>query len=138
VVGWYTIGAAPTPADVAIHEQFVNANEAGPSFFVLFNPDIPEGTKTLPFSVYEAALEGESSTGKFVRLDCGIETGEAERIAVDGVTKDGSGEADQTGEVASLTMQRNAIAMLYDRALVLLKYVSGVVDGELREAVCMS
>lgn len=34
-------------------------------------------------------------------------------------------------EVSSLTMQRNAIAMLYDRALVLLKYVSGVVDGEL-------
>lgn len=29
-------------------------------------------------------------------------------------------------------MQRNAIAMLYDRAVVLLKYVSGVVDGELR------
>lgn len=75
----------------------MNANESGPSFFVLFNPDIPEGAKTLPFSVYEAALEGESSTGKFVRLECGIETGEAERIAVDGVTKDGSGEADQTG-----------------------------------------
>lgn len=28
-------------------------------------------------------------------------------------------------------MQRNAIAMLYDRALVLLKYVSGVADGEI-------
>ncbi|BEI99517.1 hypothetical protein CcaverHIS631_0405600 [Cutaneotrichosporon cavernicola] len=129
VVGWYTIGAAPTPGDVAIHEQFINANESGPSFFVLFNPDIPDGAKTLPFSVYEAALEGESSAGKFVRLECGIETGEAERIAVDGVIKDASGEADQTGEVTSLTMQRNAIAMLYDRALVLLKYVSGVVDG---------
>ncbi|BEI91744.1 uncharacterized protein CcaverHIS019_0405640 [Cutaneotrichosporon cavernicola] len=132
VVGWYTIGAAPTPGDVAIHEQFINANESGPSFFVLFNPDIPDGAKTLPFSVYEAALEGESSAGKFVRLECGIETGEAERIAVDGVIKDASGEADQTGEVTSLTMQRNAIAMLYDRALVLLKYVSGVVDGWLQ------
>ncbi|GMK59317.1 hypothetical protein CspeluHIS016_0703320 [Cutaneotrichosporon spelunceum] len=129
VVGWYTIGAAPTPADVAIHEQFMNANESGPSFFVLFNPDIPDGVKTLPFSVYEAALEGESTAGKFVRLECGIETGEAERIAVDAVSKDASGEADQTGEVPSLTMQRNAIAMLYDRALVLLKYVSGVADG---------
>lgn len=125
----------------------MNANESGPSFFVLFNPDIPQNTKVLPFSVYESALpEGDQDSdkeGKFVQLDCGIETGEAERIAVDGVTKDGSGEIDQSGgksfrrvraddaEVASLTMQGNAIAMLYDRALVLLRYVSGVVDGEL-------
>lgn len=78
----------------------MNANESGPSFFVLFNPDIPQNTKELPFTVYEAALpEGDESDkeGKFVKLECGIETGEAERIAVDGVTKDGSGEIDQSG-----------------------------------------
>lgn len=43
-------------------------------------------------------------------------------------------EGELTAEVTSLTMQRNAIAMLYDRALVLLKYVSDVVDGELHRS----
>lgn len=33
-------------------------------------------------------------------------------------------------EISSLTMQRNAIAMLYDRVVVLVKYIQGVIDGE--------
>lgn len=69
--------------------------------FVLFNPHIADDAKHLPFTAYEAALPegdaGERADGKFVQLESGIETGEAERIAVDGVTKEASGETDQTG-----------------------------------------
>jgi len=144
VLGWYTIGTAPTPDDVDIHAQ-IAAADTGPSIFVVFNPDIPEGAQSLPFTVYESALEGEgsSSAGRFVQLECGVETGEAERIAVDGITKEVGGDGDETGrkfqargladivlEISSLTMQRNAISMLYDRVVVLVKYLQGVIDGE--------
>lgn len=96
VVGWYSIGGAPTAADVAIHAQVV-ASDAGPSIFALFNPDIPDDTQVLPFTVYESALTEGGEGGKFVQLECGVETGEAERIAVDGVTKEVGGDGDTSG-----------------------------------------
>jgi COP9 signalosome complex subunit 6 len=51
----------------------------------------------LPLKVYEAATEGDESGTKFAELVYGIETGEAERIAVDGVSRgtddDSAGES---------------------------------------------
>lgn len=38
---------------------------------------------------------------------------------------------------ASLGLQRNAIAMLHDRVLVILKYISGVVDGKVGTSLLM-
>lgn len=70
----------------------------------MFDPTPSPGSQTLPLKVYEAALaEGgkeSESEGKFVELEYGIETGEAERIAVDGVSTGamaGGGE-DTSGE----------------------------------------
>lgn len=45
--------------------------------------------------MYEAALESRDENGKFVQLEYGIETGEAERIAVDGVSRGGMGQSDE-------------------------------------------
>jgi COP9 signalosome complex subunit 6 len=52
--------------------------------FLLFGTDESAG---LPLKVYEAAIEGEEGGIKFAELVYGIETGEAERIAVDGVSR---------------------------------------------------
>lgn len=41
----------------------------------------------LPLKVYEAAIEGDEGNAQFAELAYGIETGEAERIAVDGVSR---------------------------------------------------
>lgn len=48
-------------------------------------------------TVYESSLdeppsEGMSGRGKFVKLEYGVESGEAERIAVDGVSRGMSGD----------------------------------------------
>lgn len=66
---------------------------------MLFDADIADDAKQLPFTVYESALpEGdEKAESKFVQLESEIETGEAERVAVDGVTKEAAGESDPTG-----------------------------------------
>jgi COP9 signalosome complex subunit 6 len=96
----------------------------------------------LPLKVYEAARAGEDSIDKFAELPYGIETGEAERIAVDGVSRgtdsDSAGRSSLgwvavwrlTGAVvSSLTTQRNAIRMLHERIAVLLQYVLGVINS---------
>nr|XP_018259028.1 uncharacterized protein I303_08571 [Kwoniella dejecticola CBS 10117]OBR81186.1 hypothetical protein I303_08571 [Kwoniella dejecticola CBS 10117] len=129
VVGWYTVGASPALEDVTLHQQFAELIET--PIFLLFNPDHPATSQALPVTIYEAALaEGgkDSATeGKFVELAYGIETGEAERIAVDGVSRGGmGGEGEEM--VANLTTQRNAIRMLYERVTVLLQYITAVLN----------
>lgn len=74
-------------------------NDGATTVFLVYNPSIPEDAQQLPFTVYESALsEGDADQqNKFIQLECGVETGEAERIAVDGITMEGSGDADPTG-----------------------------------------
>lgn len=106
--------------------------------FLLFGTDDASG---LPLKVYEAAIEGEEGNVKFAELGYGIETGEAERIAVDGVsrgTSDDSAGRSSTFDrscsaeqlvVSNLTTQRNAIRMLHERIVVLLQYVTSVINS---------
>lgn len=66
--------------------------------FLLFHPS-STSNQDLPVTIYESALaegsnDGESA-GKFVELEYGIETGEAERIAVDGVSRGDMGGGDE-------------------------------------------
>lgn len=100
----------------------------------------------LPLKVYEATNEGDDGIAKFAELIYGIETGEAERIAVDGVSR--GTDDDSAGEpfpltldsfigvklivsvVSNLTTQRNAIRMLHERIVVLLQYVMAIVNSE--------
>ncbi|WWC91356.1 uncharacterized protein L201_006299 [Kwoniella dendrophila CBS 6074] len=131
VVGWYSVGEQPSPEDVNFHQQFTQIIDT--PIFLLFNPNHPSDSQALPVAIYEAALaEGgkdETIEGKFVELAYGIETGEAERIAVDGVTRGGmGGEGEESTVVANLTTQRNAIRMLYERVAVLLQYITGVIN----------
>lgn len=131
-----------------MHTKISALADASPLLFLLFSPEAADLGKQLPFSVYESALteSTEQDEGKFVPLDVGIEAGEAERIAVDDVANENAGDGDPTGgeciclaqelmprsEIASLTRQRNAIAMLYDRVRVIQAYVSGVIAGKLK------
>lgn len=63
------------------------------------------GSQELPVVIFEASsLEGQASTSAihgFSGVDYGIETGEAERIAVDGVAKGDMGQAED--EARALT-----------------------------------
>lgn len=97
VIGWYSIGKEPSSDDVSLHAQFVSSIET--PIFLLFDPSPASDSQALPLKIYESATvtdtTGETSEeGKFVELEYGIETGEAERIAVDGVAKGGTGEED--------------------------------------------
>ncbi|ORY29165.1 hypothetical protein BCR39DRAFT_533045 [Naematelia encephala] len=132
IIGWYSVGSEPNADDVALHQQFTSLIDT--PVFLLFDPTPSSAQEIaeLPIKVYEAALaelgKESEAEGKFVELEFEIETGEAERIAVDGVSRGGIGSGGDENAIGSLTTQRNAIRMLYERVLVLLRYITAVMD----------
>jgi len=70
--------------------------------FLLFDPSPSPTAQDLPIKIYESALSESAAEDRdpketFVQLAYGVETGEAERIAVDGVSRGGQGEDDESG-----------------------------------------
>ncbi|KAF8307468.1 hypothetical protein DL93DRAFT_2088011 [Clavulina sp. PMI_390] len=127
IIGWYTVAAQPTPAHILLHDQFLNHAPA-PLFLILSPQSIVTGGQKLPIMVYEPIQEMKEGSARtvFIEVPEKIETGEAERIAVDWTAKGGEGSS----SLASyLQTQRSAIKMLYERIKILVDYVAGVVAG---------
>ncbi|RIB24156.1 COP9 signalosome complex subunit 6A [Gigaspora rosea] len=123
-LGWYTMGPYPTEADIEIHKQMMEFNES--PLFLQMNPFEMVTSKNLPITVYESIIdiiEGQAHT-LFIKSQYKIETGEAERIAVDHVAHTTLGEGGEGSSlIAHLTTQRNAIQMLHTRIKLLHNYL---------------
>ncbi|KAI9336530.1 maintenance of mitochondrial structure and function-domain-containing protein [Obelidium mucronatum] len=130
LLGWYSVGAQPTEADLAVHKQILEHNES--PLFIQLNPIINPVAKELPLAVYESVvdLDNGGNVLKFAKSKYKIETGEAERIALDHVARVSNAETDRGSSlVANLTGQRNAIKMLHARVQILRAYVRDVDNG---------
>ena len=103
-------------------------------------------SQTLPFKAYEPTVEirDRKSRSVFIEVPYSVETGEAERIAVDWTARGGGGgtsrESSCTGQCSRsnrtlslveshLQTQRAAVKMLHERLLVLVQYVTDVIAG---------
>ncbi|KAM0751508.1 COP9 signalosome subunit 6 [Meredithblackwellia eburnea MCA 4105] len=134
-LGWYSIGDAPSEQDISIHKQFFEYNET-PLFLQLSrssttaSQSTSNNNKDLPVSIYESVIElvDNEATVALVKASYEIETGEAERVAVDHVSKTSatSGDDSQSGLIANLSTQRNAIKMLHDRIALIVQYLTAV------------
>ncbi|KAI5119915.1 hypothetical protein M0805_000880 [Coniferiporia weirii] len=129
LIGWYTVTQEPTALHVALHEQFVPYT-ANP-ILLAFQPNgssKSDGGQALPLKAYEPTVEirDRSLRNVFVEASYSVETGEAERIAVDWTAKGGEGG---TSLDSHLQTQRAAVKMLHDRIQLLVQYVAGVVSG---------
>lgn len=99
IVGWYSVGEAPSASDLSLHTQLLQYNES-PIFLQLHPnaiqaPSAPGGSgkvaaSKLPLDIYESVIDiaGGKSETKFVKIatEAGgykVETYEAERIAVE-------------------------------------------------------
>ena len=107
---------------------------------------------SLPFRAFEPTVDmrDRKSRSVFVEASFTVETGEAERIAVDWTARGGSGGTSCEHFVADslesctdilaveshLTTQRAAVKMLHDRILLLTKYVTDVLAGASRSRRC--
>ncbi|KAG0957135.1 hypothetical protein G6F32_001434 [Rhizopus arrhizus] len=133
-MGWYSIGIQPTELDLKLHEQFLGVNES--SLFLQMNPAaLVNGTKQFPIEIYEPMMDmvdGNYTRLVFIKSSYKLETGEAERIAIDHVAKPSSTTSDTSlgnALVSHLTTQRNAIAMLHSRIQFLHDYLQDVKSG---------
>jgi len=134
-IGWYTVAPNPTARHVAFHEQFVNYTST-PLLLMLKTRSTADASagvvdptaQALPFNAYEPTIEirDRKSRSVFIQAAYTVETGEAERIAVDWTAKGGEGG---TSLESHLQSQRAAVKMLHDRIVVLVQYVTDVIAG---------
>lgn len=101
----------------------------------------------LPFKAYEPTIEIKDRRSRpvFVEASYTIETGEAERIAVDWTARGGEGGSTRKPKyltylhvwinsivplvLSNLQSQRAAVQMLHDRIQLLVQYVTSVIAG---------
>ncbi|KAK7064535.1 COP9 signalosome complex subunit 6 [Favolaschia claudopus] len=132
-IGWYTVAPRPTPRHIALHEQFTGYCSTPlllllqPSISLVASSDV--NAQNLPFKAYEPTIElrDRKSRSVYIEVPYKVETGEAERIAVDWTARGGGSG---TSLESHLQTQRAAVKMLHDRIMVLVKYVSDVVAGQ--------
>ncbi|KAI0639109.1 COP9 signalosome subunit 6 [Trametes polyzona] len=135
-IGWYTVAERPTARHIALHEQFTPYSST-PLLLVMqpstiFAASADASGQSLPLKAYEPTLEirDRKSRSVFIEAPYNVETGEAERIAVDWTAKGGSGG---TSLESHLQTQRAAVKMLHDRILLLVKYVTDVIAGSAKK-----
>ncbi|KAG0709093.1 maintenance of mitochondrial structure and function-domain-containing protein [Suillus ampliporus] len=130
-IGWYTVAPVPTSRHIA--SQFTGYCST-PLLLVLQPSTIAPSSsditgQTLPFKAYEPTIEirDKKTRSVFIEAPYKVETGEAERIAVDWTAKGGGGS---TSLESHLQAQRAAVKMLHERILVLVQYVTNVITGQ--------
>lgn len=125
-IGWYTVSSKPSPAHIALHTQFTAY--CSTPLLLLLSSSSALSPAELPFKAYEPTIEirDRASRAVFVEAPYAVETGEAERIAVDWTARGGGSG---TSLESHLQTQRAAVKMLYDRIVVLVQYVSQALDG---------
>ncbi|KAJ3041089.1 COP9 signalosome complex subunit 6 [Rhizophlyctis rosea] len=132
LLGWYSTGLKPTPSDIHVHQQFLQYNES--SLFLKMNPTAAAHSKDLPITIYESVVDMAAGATQlmFVKLQYKVETGEAERLAVEHVAHATDVDAGEgSGSIAHLTSQQNAIKMLHSRVKLLHTYVAAVEAGQI-------
>ncbi|KAF7306618.1 COP9 signalosome complex subunit 6 [Mycena indigotica] len=131
-IGWYTVAQRPTSRHIALHEQFTGYCSTPllltlqPAMSLVASSDV--NAQNLPFKAYEPTIElrDRKSRSVFIEVPFSVETGEAERIAVDWTARGGGSG---TSLESHLHTQRAAVKMLHDRIMVLVRYVSELVAG---------
>jgi len=132
-LGWYSTGEGVQPQDIEVHKQVSEANES-PLYLVLdplacFKPN----TKELPVHIFESELRmvEDKPMMFFAKVPHRIETGEAERIAVDHVARiTPSGGSSGSSLSAHMIGIFNAITMLNVRVKILLAFLASVKAGK--------
>eukprot|EP00123_Amoebidium_parasiticum_P001608 comp12740_c0_seq1/m.7859 comp12740_c0_seq1/g.7859 ORF comp12740_c0_seq1/g.7859 comp12740_c0_seq1/m.7859 type:complete len:313 (-) comp12740_c0_seq1:254-1192(-) len=136
-LGWYCTGPDPISENMKIHKQIMQLGNENPLFLRLDSGSTTDSA--LPVEVLETMIEmvGGQPRTLFVRVPYKIETGEAERIALDHIARTAvTNESQQntTSQVSShLRNQSNAVHMLYKRIKILVDYCIAVDRRELPE-----
>ncbi|KAF9177556.1 hypothetical protein BGZ51_007003 [Haplosporangium sp. Z 767] len=129
-LGWYNVGQKPTTIDIDVLQQLMVYNES-PLFLQLDPNEIPTPARSLPITVYESIVDivDNQPQPMFIKASYKVETGEAERIAVDHVAHAATHQEGESSLVSHLAGQQNAIKMLDTRIKLLHEYLQDCVQG---------
>ncbi|KAF9584224.1 hypothetical protein BGW38_007175 [Lunasporangiospora selenospora] len=129
-LGWYTVGHKPSMADIDVLQQLMVYNES-PLFLQMDANEIPTPSRALPITMYESIVDivDNQPQPMFIKANYKVETGEAERIAVDHVAHAATHQDGENSLVSHLSGQQNAIKMLHTRIKLLHQYLQDSVEG---------
>ncbi|KAG7450211.1 COP9 signalosome subunit 6 [Guyanagaster necrorhizus] len=131
-IGWYTVAPRPSSRHIALHSQFTGYCSTPLLLLLQSSNNVStgsDGNQTLPFKAYEPTIEIRDRLSRpvFVEASYNVETGEAERIAVDWTARGGGSG---TSLESHLQTQRAAVKMLHDRIVILVHYVTKALAGK--------
>jgi len=130
ILGWYSTGDQLTEKDFFIHKQIMGLNET--PLYLLCDVVTKQKQKDLPVYIFESTTFTEKDNLQWLRLDYNIETEESERITVDHVNNlELSQSTSSSTLVPYFSSLTNAITMLQDRIVVLVKYLEEVKKGNI-------
>ncbi|KAG0216454.1 maintenance of mitochondrial structure and function-domain-containing protein [Mortierella sp. GBAus27b] len=129
-LGWYAVGHKPSMVDIDVLQQLTVYNES-PLFLQLDPNEIPTPARSLPITVYESIVDivDNQPQPMFIKAPYKVETGEAERIAVDHVAHAATHQEGESSLIAHLSGQQNAIKMLDTRIKLLHEYLQDSIQG---------
>lgn len=148
VIGWFSVGTAPQSWETSI-QTFLSSRFENP-LLLLLNPDELDAVdqtsaSDIPLRLFEYQMEVLShaqhddvtARQQFLEMAWKLETGEAERIAVDHVSRTtvagnrlDSDQGAETALISHYTAQANAIRMLSAKLISLKAYVQDARSGK--------
>jgi len=131
IVGWYSTGKDVFEQDLGLHQQMEQFNEN--PFYLLLDPQPMPGARELPILLLETNVKtvagSNTVTTEFARVPYHIDSSDAERIAVDHVSRvSGAGKSHLASHLVNT---HSSIKMLADRIGVLASYLEAVKVGQL-------
>lgn len=128
-LGWFHIlpnlPMHPVHLSLSIHEQISQVCDN--PILVVMNPEEDHlASSELPFRAYEPIYRDMKI--EFVEIPIKIETGEAERIAVDDIVK--GADSSTYGLSSHLSTQNNALRIFHQRLRVVRDFMNGVKNGK--------
>ncbi|KAJ1975083.1 hypothetical protein H4R35_003314 [Dimargaris xerosporica] len=135
IVGWYGMGAEPTPDDKVLHQQIAAMLSSDTELLLLLlDPQqMAPGHETMPIQLWEAVAATDASPAAFISVPYVVESTKDERIAtrqlVQGAHTDSTIPGAQTMQY--LQEQQNAAQILQARLQTIQRYINSVQAGEL-------
>lgn len=131
LLGWYilTNGNQVEPVHMSIHRDMMAFNEA--PLFLLMNYAPQPDAKQLPLSVYEAEMHiiDDVPTQIFVDISFKLESSQAERVAVDQITKITPTEGASTLEVQNQSLT-TSLRILERKIAIITDLLTGMQEGK--------
>jgi COP9 signalosome complex subunit 6 len=131
IVGWYSTGKDVHEHDLSLHQQMEQFNEN--PFYLLLDPQPLPGAKELPIHLLETNVKTVAGSNtvltEFERVPYHIDSNDAERIAVDHVSRvSGSGKSQLNSHLVNM---HSSIKMLTERIGFIATYLEAVKAGTL-------